>query len=130
MANLFERLLDATARRVVHPAVVGATDAFLLGDAIGQADAPVRARALQQPEAALEVSEQDEVLPEEPHLLRPAAMGARRLLDVEVVRRGDRVPVPTEKLPHRSAPSGLCQGCVVLSAQHLATSGECDGDEQ
>ena len=75
VANLFERLLDATARRVVHPAVVGAADALLLGDAIGQANAPVRARALQQPEAALEVSEQDEVLPEKPHLLRPARDG-------------------------------------------------------
>ena len=64
--GLLEGLLDALAGLVHHPAVVHATEAVLLGDAVGEVDAPVGAEAFDEAEGSGPVAVEDEVLAEQP----------------------------------------------------------------
>ena len=67
-----------TARAVELPAVIGAADAVLGRDAVRERRAPVRAVLADQAELAAAVLEEDEILAEDTHALRPALASSRR----------------------------------------------------
>src|SRR5205823_6135178 len=84
------RLLDALTGRVIQPAVVGAADAALIGDAEEQAGPTVCAMGLDQSVAALAVSVEDEVFAEE----ADRHSGGRW----ELAAGGDGVPVAAHQV--------------------------------
>ena len=108
--RLLERLLDALAGLVHHPAVVHAAQAVLLRYAVGEVDAAVRARALDEPERAGLVLVEDEVLSEETHRLRGAL--------VEFGGCGDGMPVAAHQFAHRRASADLGESFVLLLREH------------
>ena len=110
MDGLLEWLLDALAGLVHHPAVVHATEAVLLGDAVGEVDAPVGAETFDEAEGSGPVAVEDEVLAEQPDGFRGAV--------VEFGGGGDRVPVAAHQLAHRRSGADLRQLLVLLYAQH------------
>ena len=81
----FVGLLEAAAGAVELPAVIGAADAVFGRDAVRHRCAAVRAELADQAERAAAVLEEDEVLAEDAHALRPAVF---HLGDA-----GNRVPV-------------------------------------
>ena len=108
--GLLERLLDALAGLVHHPAVVHAAQSVLLRYAVGEVDAAVGAEAVDESERAGLVAVQHEVLAEEPH-------GLRGLLH-QLAGRGDGVPVASHQLAHRRAGADLGQAFVLVGWNH------------
>ena len=92
MDRLLERLLDALARLVHHPAVVHAAQAVLLRYAVGEVDATVGAEAVDESERAGPIAVEDEVLAEDAD--GPGRPG------VELRRDSHRLPVPAHQLAH------------------------------
>ena len=108
--GLLERLLDALAGLVHHPAVVHAAEAVLLRDAVGEVDAAVRAEPLDEADRAGLVPVEDEVLAEDAHRLRGTF--------VELADGGDGVPVAAHQLAHGRARADSRQPFVLLDAEH------------
>ena len=84
---------------VHHPAVVHAAQSVLLGDAVGEVDAPVRAEALDEAERAGLVLVEDEVHAEDADGLGGALH--------ELAGSGDGVPVAPHELAHGGARADL-----------------------
>jgi hypothetical protein len=97
----FAGLLQAAAFDVEQPAVVAAADAALLDLAVVERGPAMRAARVHQPRPAGLVTEQDQVLAQDPHF-------ARHLRGVR--RQPDRVPVAAQQVAHRRGRTDLGQG--------------------
>ncbi len=92
------------------PAVIGAADAVVGRDAVGERGAAVRALLGDQADAALLVAEQHQVLAEQADALVPLA--------VKLGDRRDRVPVAAHHVAARRAGSDAGEQFVLLGGQH------------
>ena len=110
--RLLEGLLNALAGLVVEPAVIHAAQAVLLGDAVGEVDTPVSAKAVYETERPRAVLVEDEVLAEQPHQLGGPF--------TELRGGGNGVPVAAHQLAHGGAFADSREGLVVLNAEHRA----------
>ena len=110
---LLERLLDALASFVVHPAVIVASQAAFLDVAVGEVRRAVPAMPRDQAVRPREVLVEHEVLSHDAH-------GLDRVL-VEFAHRGDRMPVAAQELAHRRARADLGQRAGLFRAQHHST---------
>ena len=99
--------IDAVARDVELPAVVGAADAALLVPTEVEARAPVRAAVLNERGGAVGVAPRQQVLAEQAH---PQWLPVARQLPAV----GDRQPVAAHELAHRRAWPHLAQQVHVL----------------
>ena len=105
--GLLERLLDALAGLVHHPAVIHAAQAVLLRYAVGEVDAAMRAGALDESERTGLVAVEDEVLAEDANRLGGAF--------VEFTRGRNRVPVAAHQIAHRRTGADLRELFILLS---------------
>ncbi len=106
------RLFDAVALEVPLPPVVAAPDAVLMHDSVGQRGAAVRAVLGNDAVApGLRRLEERPVLTEQAH-----GFGGDR---VEVLLKGDGIPVAPQQLPHGRARSDLGEFFVLLDGQHV-----------
>ncbi len=105
------RLREAFAVPGKLPAVIGAADAVLGRDAIGERGAAVRAPLGDQAEPALAVLEQHEVFAEHADALVPD-------LAFELGCRCDRVPVAAHQVAGRGARPDAGEQFVLLRRQH------------
>ena len=108
------RHLDATALHVVLPAVIDAAQPAFLIAAEEKIRATMRARRLDQPDAASRITEGEEIFAEHAHP-QGRAIGLRQL-----ARQRHRQPVAPEVLAHRRAGAGARQNFVVGRGQHRA----------
>ena len=108
--GLLERLLDALAGLVHHPAVVHAAEPVLLGNAVGEVDAAVRAEAVDEPERAGLVAVEHEVFTED-------AEGFGGAL-VEFGGDGDGVPVASHQFAHGGPGADLGEALVLFDGEH------------
>ena len=90
--------------------MVHAAEAVLLGDAVGEVDAPVGTETVEQAVGPGAVAVEDEVLAEEPD-------GLGRAL-VELGGSGDGMPVAAHELAHRRPWPHLGQCFVFLCGEH------------
>ena len=109
------RLVDALAGLVEYPAVVGAADAVLLGDAVGEVGLAVRARGFDEADSAAGIAVEDEVLAQQAHFLRG-------VVGVELDAGGDGVPVAPHKLAHRRSGAYASKSFVLLRGKHEVAS--------
>ena len=102
--------LQTLAGLVEEPAVVGAAETVLFGDAVEEVDAAVGAGLLDEAQVAAAVLEQDQVLAEDAHGLGGGV--------VHLHTAGDRMPVAAEECAHIRAGADVCEAFVFLDAQH------------
>ena len=96
----FAGLFEATAFGVELPAVIAAADAVLLDLAVIERGAAMAAAGMQQADAVVLVTEQDQVFAEDTDLA--GNIGG-------VGHQADRMPVTPEQFPHRRAAPDLGQ---------------------
>ena len=111
--HVLGRLFQAAAGVVVQPAVIGTAQADLLRDAEHHLDSTMQAAVADQTQIAAAVAVKNQVLTQQPHLLR-------RLL-VQLGGRGDGHPVAAQQLAHRRAGANLGQSGVFSFGQHASS---------
>ena len=111
--GVLERLLEAGARLVEHPAMIVAAQAALLDDAVAEIGAAVRAVPLQQSVVSGKILVQHQVLAKQPHRL-----GWRV---VQFGDSGNGLPIAAQQRAHRRARADLSQPPVAFLAQHQAS---------
>ena len=89
------RSLQALAGGIEQPAVKQAAQAAILQASERKVSAAVRAIPVQQPQAAVPGPEQHQVLAHDPYRLD-------RTWSRQLLRQGNRLPVPAQQLPRRS----------------------------
>src|SRR5271165_513532 len=105
-------LLDAIAFDVELPAVIDAAQAGFLVASEPQGGAAMRAKLLDEPDAALAVAKTDELLAEQLHAHRRAVgLG-------EFARQEGRNPIPPQHIAHRRARSYSRHQLVLFARQH------------
>jgi hypothetical protein len=95
--------LEAGAVDAELPAVERAAQAVVFAAAEGQVGAAVRARPIEEAEAAGAVAKEDELLAEDAHRLDRARAGARVEARIELVEQRDRLPVAAQQRAAGSA---------------------------
>src|SRR5215469_18804567 len=103
-------LLDAAAALVHQPAVVVATDAGRLDEAVGEVGAAMRAVPVEETETSALVLVKHEILAHEAH-------GLDRIR-VELARAADRHPVAAQQLSHGRARADLGEKAVLFGTEH------------
>src|SRR3954464_14798969 len=108
------RLGDALAGLVVEPAVIGAAQPLILGNAAFEIDAAMGAALADQAETALAVAIKRQRLAEDAHRLD----GVR----LQLPAGRDRMPVAAHQRPHPAFRSDAGQELVLLGGQHGSAS--------
>jgi len=99
--------IDAAAGRVVHPAVVGAADAFSLGATVEERRAAVRAVRLHQANGAIADAKRGQLFAEQPDV-EGRCLGGGKLGGEQ-----ERNPVMTQRSAHGRAVPDAGQELIV-----------------
>src|SRR5882672_1530816 len=108
--GVLERLLDAHARFVEAPAVITATEAGVLNEAMEQVGSSMRTILVEETVGSPFVLVENEILAQQTDLLGRTVF--------QLGNRRHRMPVAPQQVAHRSAWSDLCQPLVVFCAEH------------
>ena len=110
MREILERHLDAIALQVERPAVIGAAQAAILGNAVFERHAAMRASVVDEAVFPLLGAEQGQVFAEEAHLLHG--------LFGQLALGTDHLPIATQQMAHRRVRADLGQTLVLCLCRH------------